>query len=508
MKDVALTRVVTESGVVVGCSDEDSQVGVFRGIPYAQPPVGELRWKEPGPLHPWTGEYHALKFGPMGFQFRQAPGSFYNREWNCNRMPMSEDCLYLNVWTPAKDPSERLPVAIWIHGGGFRTGSGSTPAFDGHAYAKRGIVLVTINYRLNGFGFFAHPELTAESEHGSSGNFGMLDQICALKWVKRNIGAFGGDPNHITIFGQSSGSMSVQTLISSDLTRGDIQGAIMQSGGGLGISTARMTRSLEEAERRGVEFLKYMGLSSIKEARKMPAQWLCDQFAKSDAVFNVQMYFAPNVDGYALKDSVNNIVRNGQHHDIPYIVGSTLNENWKTGNKNCDYEAFRLNMQGLFGRQTDRFLEIVGAEDPANIKAYWENEFADHMYAGAAAWCTMQNRLKRRPSYHYLFAQPAPGDDSGAFHGCEHAYVFQTMQRNWRPFTARDYELSNRICDYWSNFMKTGDPNGDSLPIWTPYTEESPCAMEFGRRDEMFPYSGSCVSQFEKAFFLGDYDNL
>lgn len=505
MREVALTKVTIPCGVIVGCNDEDSQVGVFRGIPYAKPPVGELRWREPQPVEPWEGEYQALKFGPMAMQFRQQEGSFYHREWNANRMPMSEDCLYLNVWTPAKDPEEKLPVAVWIHGGGFRTGSGSAPAFDGYAYAKRGIVFVSFNYRLNGFGFLAHPELTAESEHHSSGNYGMLDQVCALRWVKENIAAFGGDPQHITIFGQSSGAMSVQTLVCSDLTRGNIQRAIMQSAGGLGISVARMTRTLETAEQRGEEYLNYMGLSSIEEARKMSAQWLCDQFAKSDAVYNVQMYFAPNVDGYALKEDCNSTVRAGKHHDIPYIVGSTKNENWKTGKKSFDYHSFRSNMQELFGDATDRFLEVVGADSPERIQEYWINEFADHMYAGAAAWCTMQDRLGRTPSYHYLFSHPLPGDDSGAFHGCEHGYVFQTLLRNWRPFTARDYELSNRICDYWSNFMKTGNPNGEGLAEWTSYTEESPCAMEFGGRNEMFPYSGSPVSQFEKAFFQGDF---
>jgi len=505
---MAILHTTTEYGAVAGLPAGNCRISVFKGIPYAAPPTGALRWREPQPPKPWTGDYPAYTFPAMGMQFRQMPGSFYEKENCVNHLPISEDCLYLNIWTPAENVNERLPVAIWIHGGGFRTGTGHASLFDGECYAKRGIVFVSFNYRLNGFGFMAHKELSVESEHGVSGNYGMLDQIAALKWVRRNITFFGGDPERITIFGQSSGAMSVQTLVTSPLTKGDIQGAIMQSAGGLGVSTQRMTRTLEEAERQGADFLKHIGISSIAEARRQSSQWLCDQFAKSDSVFNMQMYFAPNVDGYVLPKAVNDAVRAGWHHNIPYIVGSTRNENWKTFNQNIDYDAFKKDAQSLYGDFTEQFLQVVGANVPENILACKRNEFADHMYAGAAAFCEMQERHSRRPSYQYLFSQPAPGDDSGAFHGCEHAYVFQTLLRSWRPYSGEDYELSSRICEYWSNFIKTGNPNSDGIPEWIPYTEESPCAMEFGRYNTMFPFLGSRIAQFQKAFFLKDYNQI
>lgn len=340
----------------------------------------------------------------------------------------SEDCLYLNVWTPASGKTDaKLPVAFWIHGGAFMGGFGYEKEFDGEAFARRGVVLVTINYRLGLLGFMAHPALSKESEHGVSGNYGLLDQIAALDWVRENIAQFGGDPDNITIFGQSAGAMSVRCLVASPLTKGKIARAIIQSGGGLDGIDSDDTLADYEKIGEGV-----FGDVSAEELRSLTTQQIQEAYGNWMAKQKGFRLLSPMIDGYALTANLKNATRAGSIPSIPYMLGGTEDDMgiFKTGQSHYDFSL----------------------------------EIAKHGI---------------RPAYIYHFARPLPGDDSGAFHSSELWYVFGTLQRAWRPFTAGDYDLSNLMLDYWTNFMKNGDPNGAGLERWEPYTTSTPYVRVF-----------------------------
>ena len=340
----------------------------------------------------------------------------------------SEDCLYLNVWTPASGKTDaKLPVAFWIHGGAFMGGFGYEKEFDGEAFARRGVVLVTINYRLGLLGFMAHPALSKESEHGVSGNYGLLDQIAALDWVRENIAQFGGDPDNITIFGQSAGAMSVRCLVASPLTKGKIARAIIQSGGGLDGIDSDDTLADYEKIGEGV-----FGDVSAEELRSLTTQQIQEAYGNWMAKQKGFRLLSPMIDGYALTANLKNATRAGSIPSIPYMLGGTEDDMgiFKTGQSHYDFSL----------------------------------EIAKHDI---------------RPAYIYHFARPLPGDDSGAFHSSELWYVFGTLQRAWRPFTAGDYDLSNLMLDYWTNFMKNGDPNGAGLERWEPYTTSTPYVRVF-----------------------------
>lgn len=428
--------VSVEGGQIEGTVDEEGVV-VYKGIPYAAPPVKELRWKQPQPVQPWQGVKKCDKFGPASLQGGQTEGSFYWKEFYQDGNPeMSEDCLYLNVWTPEsgkKDSS--LPVMVWIHGGAFQNGFGHEIEFDGDAYAKKGVVLVTLNYRLGMCGFLAHPLLTAENGGKGSGNYGLFDQLAALKWVKRNIEAFGGDPDNVTVFGQSAGAGSVQALISSPLARGYIQRAIIQSGGGLGGIIS--TQPLKNAETMGKAMWDASGCTTLEEMRAYPAERFPEvmtNYMKQQKKF-MGMPYAPCVDGELLNASVYDVAMQDKELDIPYMIGYT-------------------------------------SEDIA----------PDQMRKAAVDWSLLLEQQGHRPAYVYCFSRDLPGEDmpapkggfgamKGAFHSSELWYVFGTLDKCWRPMEAADYELSERMVSYWTNFAKTGNPNGTALPEWKPFTK-------------------------------------
>lgn len=413
---------------------------VFKGVPYARPPVGELRFKAPQPPEKWDGVRQANNFSAKSAQTGQPPGSFYDKEFYSNpefQVPLSEDSLYLNIWTPASDIAERLPVAFWIHGGAFLGGFGSELEFDGEAWCRRGVILVTINYRVNAFGFLAHPWLTAENERGISGNYGILDQIAALQWVYDNIAAFGGDPDRITIFGQSAGSMSVQTLVSTELTGKLIHGAILQSAGGYDSGLNR-DRTLAEAEVIGEKFIQACGVSSLAGLRALSTE---DILAAAGAIVAeafqsggvTALPFTPTIDGCLLQAGYNDIIDGGAHKDIPYMIGSTQND--------------------------------IGV-DPEKLAAGDKGR----LHRGCVNWSLKNEALGRGPAFVYYFSRRLPGDDQGAFHSAELWYMFGTLDRCWRPWQPCDRELSDRMLDYWTNFVRQGDPNGDHLPLWIPCT--------------------------------------
>lgn len=424
-----------DGGRIEGVMDEEG-VAVYKGIPYAAPPVGDLRWRKPQPVQPWQGVRKCDKWGDASLQGGQQEGSFYWKEFYQDGNPsMSEDCLYLNVWTPAAGKQDAgLPVMLWIHGGAFQNGFGHEIEFDGDAFAKEGVVLVTINYRLGMCGFLAHPLLTAENGGKGSGNYGLFDQLAALKWVKKNIAAFGGNPDNVTVFGQSAGGGSVQALISSPLTKDYIQRAIIQSGGGLGGIIS--TKSLADTEKQGKAMWDASGMTTLEQMRACPAdrfQEVMMNYMKQQKTFN-GMPYSPCVDGELLTASVYDAAINGQELDIPYMIGYTSGD-----------------------------------------------MMPDRMQKAAVDWSLLLEKQGRKPAYVYRFSRDLPGEDlkapdgspimPGAFHSSELWYVFGTLDKCWRPMEQADYELSERMVSYWTNFAKTGNPNGEGLPQWKPCTQ-------------------------------------
>lgn len=419
---------------------------IFKGIPYAKPPVGELRWKAPQEMEAWDGIYEADHFACKAVQ-ESGNDKFYDKEfygYPDYEVPCSEDCLYLNIWIPGECRAKKLPVAFWIHGGAFMGGFGSEMEFDGEAYARRNVILVTINYRLNVFGFLAHPWLNAENRRGISGNYGIMDQIAALKWVYENIEAFGGDSGNITLFGQSAGAMSVQTLISSELTLNMAARAIMQSGGSYQMGLHR-DLPLSEAVSYGEKFVELTGAEDLAGLRAMPVGELeraMGHMMKDMMSAGEGLVFIPNIDGYVLEQGYYDTVDRRKIKNIPYLLGSNKNDIMVTRE---DIEAGKMSA----------------------------------LYQGCMAFSHRMDELQNNPSYVYYFTRQLPGDDAGAFHSAELWYMFGTLDRCWRPLTAADQELSDRMLDYWTNFMKNGDPNGEGMPKWSTCSREHPFIMEF-----------------------------
>ena len=450
----ASTPVLTiEGGQVQGVTTDLPGVIVYRGIPYAAPPIGELRWKEPQPVVPWEGVKLCDKFGHPGYQAVHYPGG-YTTEWGYgDESPYSEDCLYLNVWTKASgNVDKKLPVALWIHGGGYREGWGSEPEFDAQEWGAKDVVLVSINYRLGVFGFLTHPELSAESPHGVSGNYGILDQIEALKWIKKNIAQFGGDPDNVMIFGQSAGAGSVKTLCESPLARGLFNKAIIMSGGGItvpqpapaGAPAGRMGRmggmfrqmSLQESEQQTKEVMDWAGLTDLKKMRAASTETihaLASIYNGATGKF-ASITGSPIVDGYVSLESFDAAAQDGTLADVPYMIGYTLND---MGNMSGGIAAFCLNREEK----------------------------------GAKAWA-------------YEFARPLPDDGShpevtvrlkGAFHSSDLWFVFKSLKHCWRPWTQGDWDLSEKMLTAWTNFAKNSDPGLG----WAPLTKDNNKFMLF-----------------------------
>ena len=414
----------------------------YRGIPYAAPPVGPRRWRAPEPPKRWEGVYDATDYRNRCVQEAHLIPP-YDRDFYADssyETPMDEDCLYLHIWAP-KEAASPAPVAVWYHGGAFLGGWSTEIEFDGAGYCARGVILVSVEYRCNVFGFLAHPWLSAESPRKVSGNYGILDQVAALRWVYENIAAFGGDPERITVFGQSAGAMSVQTLVSSELTEGMIAGAIMQSGGSYG-SGLHIDMTMAQAEAIGKEFVETLGVDSPEALRALPAARLMEAlgaYMGKRMASGGGLFLVPNVDGYVLKDSYYHLMEQGKIRNIPYILGSTRDDILVT---------------------------------PEN------RESGSPLYHGINAFGQLQARLGKEPCWLYYFTRALPGDDFGAWHSCELWYSFDTLRRCWRPWEERDYVLRDRMMGWWTNFCKYGDPNGEGLPEWHCATAEAPNLKE------------------------------
>lgn len=412
----------------------------YKGVPYAQPPVGELRWRAPQPPKPWEGVLEATEFRGRCMQDDPA-GPPWDKDFYDDPSylpPATEDCLYLHIWAPKG--AHGAPVALWIHGGAFMGGYAFEKEFDGAAYCARGIVMVSVEYRCNVFGYLAHPWLTAEA--GTSGNYGTLDQIAALRWVHENIAAFGGDPANITLFGQSAGAMSVQTLCSSPMAKPYIAKAILQSGGSYGTGLHR-DMPLAEQEHYGAYFAEVAGVKSLEEMRALSANrvlTLIPQLFQKAMPEAHGLFLTPTMDGKVLTGGYYDLMDEGFIADIPYLIGCTK----------------------------DDILTTPEMDKPAD----------DPLYQGCIAFSHKLEDLGRRPAYMYYFTRDLPGDDLGAWHSSELWYTMGTLDRCWRPWTEGDRELEARILDYWANFMRAGDPNGEGLPAWAPCDREESFVME------------------------------
>lgn len=478
-----LRIVKTENGQVEGILAADPRITAFKGIPFAAPPVGQNRWRAPQPCEDWEGVRKAYSFAPISVQDTPGIGdNLYNREWHVDsEIPMDEDCLYLNVWTGAKSAEEKQPVVVWYFGGGLQWGYPSEMEFDGERLARRGIVVVTVNYRLNVFGFLAHPELTKEQPDAPT-NFGSLDQKAGLNWVVRNIEAFGGDPDNITIAGQSAGGGSVLSQLTCPDNFGIIKKAIIQSamirdpytGGGVGIP-----EKLAEAEKHGEEFFDFLGVSSLKEARELDAFYIRDKYGEYAAEH--RRFFSVQDDIFCVGDPLELFAQN-KRAVVPIMAGNTSDE-FPNIVDAASYEDFVDKAKEIFGDKADKYISICKKAGKAEGPNYGE---VNGIECTVKALSLINKELGNDVDcYYYRFDADIPGwDNAGNFHSVELWFFFETLAKCWRPFTGHHYDLARQMCNYWSNFVKTGNPNGKDadgtdMPEWIPYTKETPCDMVF-----------------------------
>ena len=462
--------VQTENGAVRGAPGDGFTV--YRGIPFAAPPVGNLRWRPPQPAKPWEGVRDATRFRPDPYQ-HEGKGN------------VSEDCLYLNVWTPAKTANDHLPVMVWIYGGAFSEGGSS--GFNGEHLVRKGIILVTLNYRVGPLAFLAHPQLSAESPHHVSGNYGLLDQIAGLQWVQKNIAAFGGDPKHVTIFGESAGAISVSMLCASPLAQGLFSGAISESGGSFG--PPRMTmypgenmKTLADAERAGEAYAKRAGASSLAELRQIPPDRLPTGLDTGASW--------PIIDGWVIPDDQYELYEGRKYNDVPVIIGYNSDEGLSfTREKTA--EEYITSTRTRFGPFADRLLAVYPPGKTAVPRSardlMRDAAFGWHTWT----WARLQARTGESKVFFYYFDQhPAhasnsPEVDHGMAHGPDVSYVFGTLDHKDPHLTAGDWKMSETVISYWTNFAKFGDPNGPGLPLWRPFTKSNDELMYF--KDTAFP---------------------
>lgn len=490
--------VATESGFVRGVAGNTPQYTVFKGIPYAAPPAGDLRWKEPQLPNPWKGVRDASRFSPIAPQRRHGVGTLYGDEFFRCAEPMSEDCLYLNIWTPTVTRDEKFPVLFWIHGGALTGGYGFEPEFDGEAFCREGVVLVTINYRLGVLGFFSHPQLSSESPHGVSGNYGHLDQVAALKWVKRNIENFGGDPDNITIFGQSAGSASVQDLLVSPLTREDIAGAVIMSSASIDKVDGIMPPvPLAQAEELGMEFAKNLGCSSVEELRRLSYEELNKGLGEG---FPARYTFGTVLDQYFLEKGASESYFSGDFPDIPLMVGNTMDEASMFGGIPLPVDRWVQHQKEVFGPYAEEYLKLAAVQSPEDIPRVAKN--AHRGMVGNRVLCELALQAGHTPPYLYNFDHCLPGNQDGSFHSSELWYVFGTISRCWRPMTGVDYDLSKAMVKYWSNFAKHKNPNGEGLPLWKPYTDQHRVNMVFRDVPCCEPIQETALQAFLKEVML------
>lgn len=486
-------------GAVEGVQAAPGGGAMFKGIPFAQPPIGKLRWREPLPITPWKGVRDATHYSAACMQNPLGTGGFltplaklYVKEYPQATMTMSEDCLYLNVWTPAWPPPQAAaPVMVWIHGGSNVIGSGTEGSYDGSALARKGVVVVTINYRLGRLGFFSHPELTRESPHHASGNQGLLDQVAALQWVHDNIAQFGGNPGQVTVFGESAGSIDSGLLLCSPLAEGLVQRAIMESGP---VLLEMNAAKREKGEHFGSEAARLLGLSGGSEIDRLRALPAGTVMEKINGVAKAAGDPGTVVDGWFLREAPGRIFARGRELPVDFIIG----------NNGREMSAFRANAGGgsassVGGNSQAQMVRVFyGSSTPIVLgmflmdNALGRTEAADSWLNDVIAACPEMamaslHATTGHRAYVYQFDREVPGNGQkalGSFHGLEIPYVFGTMRDpswNWLPFEPIDSRLSEIVQSYWTNFAKTGNPNQFNLPGWLAFDSREQSAMQFGK---------------------------
>ena len=488
----AADPVKTTGGLVQAATVTENGTRVYKTIPYAAPPVGERRWQAPRPVVPWEGVRDEKEFGARCLQGRIFDDIVFDS--------LSEDCLTLNIWTPARSATDRLPVMVWIHGGGFQAGAGAEPRHDGEAFARRGVMLVTFNYRLGVFGFFSHPELTRESGRNASGNYGLLDQVAALQWVRDNIAAFGGDPRNVTIFGESAGSFAVSALMASPLAKGLFHKAIGQSGAFFSARRDTLAVSpLAETEQQGVKFATALGAGSLAALRAKPGDEVLA------AAMKTQPWFRPNLDGYFLPEAPAAIFAAGRQAHVPLLAGWNADEirsSVTLAPKKPTAQSFVEETRKRFGEHADAVLKVYPAATDAEALES-AAALASDTFIGYATWkwIEVHKATTDVPVYRYSFdrripvpaghtvnGMPATSRDIGARHAGEIEYVFGALEQSLPkvPWEPADRRLSAAMTTYWANFARTGDPNGGELPAWPRY-DESGRVLHFDERIGVSP---------------------
>ncbi|REA57385.1 carboxylesterase family protein [Dyadobacter luteus] len=496
VKTASAPQAKTANGLVEGVT-ESSGVRSFKGIPFAAPPVGSLRWREPQPVKNWQGIRKTNKFGPRAMQNAVFGDMGFRSDG------MSEDCLYLNVWTPAKSATEKLPVLVYFYGGGFIAGDGSEGRYDGESMATKGIVSLTVNYRLGVFGFYASEALTKESPHNASGNYGYLDQAAALAWVKQNIAAFGGDPNRVTIAGESAGSLSVSALMASPLSKNLFSAAIGESGSVLGtLPPVQLT----QAEQAGAKFNEQLGKKTLAEMRAIPAEELLKATAGSGVP-----RFSSAVDGYFFPEAPLKIFQEGKQSQVPLLAGwntEEMNFRMVLGKEEPNLENYKKAVQKLYGEQADKILKEYSASSDAEVEQVATDLAGDRFIGfGTWKWIDLQSKTGGdKPVYRYLYGRPRPAMSAeignvtanlaggvsksteaskaplpkGAVHSAEIEYAMGNLSHNkvyaWTP---DDHKVSATMQDYFVNFIKKGDPNGKGLPQWTAVKKDANAAYMY-----------------------------
>jgi para-nitrobenzyl esterase len=517
----ALTDPVrTESGLVMGVPGNDPSITVFKGLPYAAPPVGDLRWRPPRPPMPWPGVRPATNFGPV------CPQQSIDAD-------MSEDCLRLNIWTGASSKADKLPVLVWIYGGGFIQGSGSNPLFDGEALALKNLVVVTFNYRLGALGFLATPELSKESGHNASGNYGLLDDIALLKWVKENIAAFGGDPAKVTIAGQSAGAGSVGFLANSPLAKGLFIRAIAESH----VRDPRdpdlrylsvSWRALKTAEAQGVQYQAAHHADNLAALRALPWDAVIDGSNVPDMGVDTKgpakpPLFRPVVDGWVVPASYNDIFARGRQNDVAFLAGNNKDETGavpatafdrlraskappRAGAPQphvrlADYVAAA---KVKFGAMSDAFLKLYPATNDLQAALASNDAARDQSRISTFLWATAWRKGAAKPVYTYFWTHAPPGpnhDITGAYHGSEIAYVLGNVAANDGTWTDNDARIARIVSTYWANFAATGDPNSAGVPDWPAFKPDVPMTMELGDHFAPMPVASNDKIEFWKRWF-------
>lgn len=488
-------QITISNGIIEGEFDIKTNIQSFKGIPFAQPPVGDLRWKAPQPVTNWNGVKQTKKFGPRGIQSNVFGDMGFRSDG------MSEDCLYLNVWSPAKSADEKLPVLVYFYGGGFAAGDGSESRYDGENMAKKGIVTLTVNYRLGIWGFFSHPELTKESPNHASGNYGLLDQNAALKWVQANISKFGGDPKRVTIAGESAGSIAVSAQMASPLSKGLIAGAIGESGGSIFPTLAPVP--LAQAEKTGLEFAQKIGAPSLKDLRSMSTLELYQKSLGTSLGI-----FKTTIDGYFLTKTLPETFEAKQQAMVPLLLGWNSEEmtyRALTAGKDITNEIYIQKVKELYGNKADEVLKLYPVGTPEITEQSATDLTGDRFIAYSTwKWFDLHRKNSTQPVYRYYYAHPRPEmrDKSleaglaggvikknsntpktpipkGAVHSAEIEYAMGNLDGNKDyAWTEADYSVSETMMNYFANFIKTGNPNGEKLPVWQiAKNEEKPEVM-------------------------------